>query len=353
MPPLTAIDSLTSLESSSHGDSASQQDQFDQSMQPIVYLSENRIPVIADIQNAIIYVIFTALIVSLIFVLPAMRRTKLATFLGLATILIMGASILLALQGSSWLTGSAHIHRLHYKAMSRETIGGEMNIGIGLQWVNVSLYGNLKSPDRAELKLLDMNERFQWDQPGRMALDHIEALRRGLPYPILTVTDFLSQDSEGFNWVRQLRFAGYYCTMALNVALASWCLTVVVMCALPIYLAYMIQLTAGLMSLAVFLYSVLVSSPALYIGGELIKFEFGFSYHLTLSVGAISMLIGVLLLAFQSANPHKQLTIMDSDTYVKDQEALYGSKKPPNSPNSSAVIPIEDIQKAFNVDRAS
>ena len=41
------------------------------------------------------------------------------------------------------------------------------------------------------------------------------ALAKGLPYPILTVAEYLSQDGEGFNWGRNYRLAGYYTSITL------------------------------------------------------------------------------------------------------------------------------------------
>ena len=41
------------------------------------------------------------------------------------------------------------------------------------------------------------------------------ALRRGLPYPILTVAEYFSLGQEGFAWGGQYRAAGYYAGIML------------------------------------------------------------------------------------------------------------------------------------------
>ncbi len=41
------------------------------------------------------------------------------------------------------------------------------------------------------------------------------ALRKGLPYPILTVAEYLSLDEEGFCWGRIYRSAGYFSGICL------------------------------------------------------------------------------------------------------------------------------------------
>ena len=42
-----------------------------------------------------------------------------------------------------------------------------------------------------------------------------DALHKGLPYPILTVAEYLSVDEEGFCWGRTYRTAGYFSCIAL------------------------------------------------------------------------------------------------------------------------------------------
>ena len=51
------------------------------------------------------------------------------------------------------------------------------------------------------------------------------ALAKGLPYPILTIAEYLSQDGEGFHWGRSYRLAGYYTGITLWYVLccAGYC----------------------------------------------------------------------------------------------------------------------------------
>lgn len=306
---------------------------FDGSAEPIIYMSDNRMPVMIEFSSAIIYIIFVSLIFALLFILPGVRKTKVTSLLGLITLLTVGASILLAIEGSYWLTGSIQILSSPYSALTSETISGKLDVNIGLSSANVTLIGKLVSNlDKLQqatsesMKTVDYNERFHWDQPEKMASEHVEALKRGLPYPILTVTEFFSQDSDGFNWTRQLRQAGFYSRLALYTALASWCLMTIITCVLPVYLPHMMQITGALMMSSVWIYTLLIQSPksfAFQLGGNAIEFSFGYTYVTTFITGAMSMFAGVLLFAMQITNPHKQFTIMDSEQYVNDQKAMY------------------------------
>lgn len=62
---------------------------------------------------------------------------------------------------------------------------------------------------------IDFNERFAWLGAGAMAASYAEALRRGLPFPILTVAEYFSLGLEGFAWGGQYRAAGYYAGILL------------------------------------------------------------------------------------------------------------------------------------------
>lgn len=322
-------------------------DAFDGSAEPTIYMSDNRMPVMIEFSSMIVYVVFAALLLALLFILPGVRRKKMTSLLALVTLLLVGASLLLSLAGSHWLTGELQLHEAPYGALTSETITGKLEVNIGLSSTNVTLYGRIMG--NSGNKQVDYNERFHWDRPDRMLNEHEEALRRGLPYPILTITEFLSQDSDGFNWMRQLRLAGYYTSFALYVALAFWCLTMVIMCLLPIYLPHMMQITGVLMMLSVWVYTLLIKSPRGFVvqmGEAPMELTFGRTYMTAFVAGALSMSSGVVMFILQMNTPHDQFTIMDCDNYLKNQRALYWAdrKSPMKTKKShhqnSVVTPI-------------
>lgn len=343
----------------------SQGDAFDGSAEPVIYMSDNRMPVMMEFNSTIIYIIFAALVLAFLVILPGVRKTKLTSFLGLVTLLTMGASILLALEGNYWLTGSVRLQDAQYGSLTSETITGRLEVNIGLSSTNVTLVGHLSQSagDQRIIKTVDYNERFKWDKPERMESEHYEALRKGLPYPILSITEFLSQDVEGFNWMRKLRQAGYFSSLALYTTLASWCVTAVIMCVLPAYLPHMMQVTGALMMSSVWIYALLIQSPRnfpLQLGGNQVEFVFGHTYVATFLAGAMSMFAGVIIFILQINNPHQQVTIMDMDQYVEDQKAMYGSNLHQaqqvaiskgafdnKSVSHNVIIPIKDIEEHF------
>lgn len=74
------------------------------------------------------------------------------------------------------------------------------------------------------------------------------ALRKGLPYPILKIIEYLSVDRAGFVWGRQYRLAGYYTCAVLWFAFGCWLVMVVVLCLLPMYYPILL-LSCGLATL--------------------------------------------------------------------------------------------------------
>lgn len=114
--------------------------------------------------------------------------------------------------GSSWHVAKQQIVA-PYKAFSREKVPARLGVHIGLMHVNITLsglpVGNWSAPD------IDFNERFNWNQANDMGNSYKNALKRGLPYPILTVAEYFSLGQEGFAWGGQYRAAGYYASIWL------------------------------------------------------------------------------------------------------------------------------------------
>lgn len=114
--------------------------------------------------------------------------------------------------GSSWHVAQQNIVA-PYKAFSREKLPARIGVHIGLMHVNITLsglpVGNWSTPD------IDFNERFNWNEANDMGNSYKKALKRGLPFPILTVAEYFSLGQEGFAWGGQYRAAGYYASIWL------------------------------------------------------------------------------------------------------------------------------------------
>lgn len=141
---------------------------------------------------------------------------------------------------------------------------------------------------------INYNERFYWIEPQQMRREYHHALERGLPFPILTVVEYLSQDEAGFNWSRQYRLAGYYTSILLWLSVGLCLLMFSLHCAAPKYGIYTMQLLGCLLLLTNLTYSMLVprgdKELVIPFEGHSLTFRFGWSFWLVLIGGKSSHL---------------------------------------------------------------
>ena len=60
------------------------------------------------------------------------------------------------------------------------------------------------------------NERFSWEGPTQLKEEYRDALVKGLPFPILTIVEYMAVDAEGFCWGRTYRHVWRQATFSLN-----------------------------------------------------------------------------------------------------------------------------------------
>ncbi|KAI1304156.1 Dual oxidase maturation factor 1 [Halotydeus destructor] len=278
---------------------------------PTLYSSENRIPAVEDVRNILIYVTFFTLFLAFLIIIPGIRKERFSTFICVTTSLFVGAAILVSNFGTSWHVASAAISS-PYRAFSKDKIYADVRVNIGLQSVNITLTADkIMHPDSD----INFNERFHWIGPSEMKEEYHHALEKGLPFPILTIAEYLSQDGEGFCWGRRYRSAGYFVSLLLWSSFATWLLMNLLLCAVPRYGVYAMQLTGALMLSANALYAILLPKKPLVIPfeGQSLTFNYGWCYWLTLVAGATSILVGASVTIIDTLFPNKFSTILEVD----------------------------------------
>lgn len=139
------------------------------------------------------------------------------------------------------------------------------------------------------------------------------ALKRGLPYPILTVAEYFSLGQEGFAWGGKYRAAGYYASIVLWASLASWLLMNLLLISVPRYGAYMMTITGALLiATALGYYTMLPMHPLVIVmeGGRL-EFHLGWSFWLVLIAGSFCFCVGFIISAIDVVWPHTFSTILE------------------------------------------
>jgi dual oxidase maturation factor 1 len=211
---------------------------------------------------------------------------------------------LVAQSGTSWHVATAEISSA-YKAFSVDKIMGRVGVYIGLDHANVTLdampiYYN-GSMD------VHFNERFTWNSPTQLKEEYRSALIKGLPFPILTIVEYMAVDAEGFCWGRTYREAGYYTSIFLWASFALWLVMNVLMVIVPRYGAYTMTLTGLTMLFADSIYFWMLPDRPLRIHIEevMFTFELGWCFWLIIVAGSLCFLIGLSISVIDLLYPHK------------------------------------------------
>lgn len=234
-----------------------------------------------------------------------------STFICVTVSLILGAIILVSNFGTNWHVANANISS-PYRAFSKEKIFANIGVCVGLQSVNITLQA---LPFHQRSDEINYNERFYWIDPLEMKIEHKKALAKGLPFPILTVAEYLSQDGEGFCWGRRYRLAGYYSSVLLWASFITWILMNVLLCAVPKYGVYLMELTGILMLSTNAIYTILLPKKPLIIPfeKEKLSFQYGWCFWAVLAGGLLAVIIGSILTIIDAIFPNKFSTILEID----------------------------------------
>ncbi|XP_076348725.1 dual oxidase maturation factor 1-like [Tachypleus tridentatus] len=293
---------------------------------PTLYNYSNRTPVIEDIQNIVIYVSFSTVFIAFLIVFPGIRKERFSTFVSVAISLFVGAIILVTNYGAAWQVAYTKIYTSHH-AFSRQKIDTNIGVHIGLNGVNITLKA---MPKNVFLANINYNERFSWIRPTEVKEMYKEALIKGLPFPILTIAEYLSQDLEGFCWGRSYRTAGYYSYIILWTAFALWLLMNILFCTVPRYGAYCMQFMGCVMILTNAIYALLLPRKPLVIPfeGGLLRFYYGWCFWLVLAAGIVTVLVGATVVIVDTVFPNKFSTILEVDydtpyRYFMVQDSAY------------------------------
>ena len=174
---------------------------------PTLYPEPNRTSVIADVQALTVYIVFATLLVAFFVVMPGIRKERFTTFTSVLLSLFVGGTTLIGICGCGWHTAEAEISSA-YRAFSTEKVRGMIGVYIGLDHVNITLSA---MPQYYNGSMdINFNERFGFEKPDQLQVEFKKGLKKGLPFPILTVAEYMSVDAEGFCWGRNYRQAGYY-----------------------------------------------------------------------------------------------------------------------------------------------
>jgi len=308
-------------------------DAFRENGGPTLYSYSNRTAVTADVATLTLYIVFVTLFLAFVIIFPGVRRQRFTTFTSVTLSLFVGTAILVGQHGSAWHTAEVEISSA-YRAFSKEKVMGTLGVNIGLNSVNVTLKA---LPLYNQSSDIDYNERFHWNGATQIREEYRAALRKGLPFPILTVGEYFTVDAEGFCWGRNYREAGYYTSIFLWMAFALWVLSNLMLVVVPRYGAYLVTLTGFTLLFCNFIYFRLLPTRPLLIRLEqsVLMFNFGWSFWLVMVAGCLCVLMGGAVSIIDLIYPHKFSTILEVDfgtpfdrhTIIEDSQETKKKKK--------------------------
>lgn len=281
------------------------------------YPQSNRTSVVVDLPALTIYVVFATLLLAFLIILPGIRKERLSTF-GIVTLsLFMGGTTLVGIYNCGWHTGEAQISAA-YRAHSNEKIHGKIGVYFGLYQVNVTLLARSEYYN----KTMDMafNEKFGFERPDQLKEEYKKGLIKGLPFPILTVAEYIAVDAAyynqaGFGWGLSYRQAGFYGSFFLWFSFALWLLTNLTIVVVPRYGAYLMSLTGAMLIYSDFVYFWLLPTNPLKIPfeGSILELKMGWCFWLVLTTGILSLLVGLGISITDHIYPHKFTTVLEMD----------------------------------------
>lgn len=235
--------------------------------------------------------------------------------------MLIGCSIGVAYWGTSWHVGQVTIQS-QYRAGSALKLHADVGVYIGLRSVNITYKARQEEKPNDPRHIhhlnyeeINFNERFYFVGPTEMKVEHEKAKAQGLPYVILTITEYLSKSDEGFCWGFQYRKAGYYAANMLIISIAVWITMLILLCAVPRYGFHTLIIIGLLLLVTLAIYTLLLPSKPLVIPFEdaTLTFNYGWSYWLVFACGILATLSGAVISIVDYVYPNKCATILEVD----------------------------------------
>ncbi|CAI4230612.1 unnamed protein product [Auanema sp. JU1783] len=284
---------------------------------PIRY-PEQRTPVTLDTNIVGIYLIFLVPSIAFLIILSGIRKYRISSTISFLLLMFVGCSLLISLNHPCWHRSDTQIHT-QFKAFSSEKFTANITVRVGLQFFNMSLTSS-ELDANGEIPLR-YNERISFTEVHVLEKELENAQKKGLPYPILKVMEYLS--ANGFSWGRQYRVAGYYTSFVLHLALFTWCITFLCLCFLPHMFAKALLSTGVLMVIGNFIFlsniprKMNIRFPTEY-GSTVLQFRLSFCFHFIALAAMLSIFVASIIWFLESWRIYRFKTIFAACRYAED-----------------------------------
>ncbi|KAI6200991.1 hypothetical protein M3Y96_00793400 [Aphelenchoides besseyi] len=262
---------------------------------------ENRTGVIFDLKLVILMSIFVIPSIALLIILPGIRQLRCFSSTIILFSMAVGGSIVVALNYPCWQQAEARIFT-PYKTFSSNQMDAVLGVKIGLTELNITLNGHvLDGVLTLGTSKLFYNERFDF-MPGALA----EALKRGVPFPLIKTIEYLSvDDNNGFEYGRLYRMGGYYTSILLWFSLLTWFLQITFLLFCPQKFGSMSVITGVTLITSNIVYAVNVPSelcikfPGHFGQIAVLDFKMSHCFYSTLITGTLNLVFGLVVVLAQ------------------------------------------------------
>ncbi|XP_054420981.1 dual oxidase maturation factor 2 [Pteronotus mesoamericanus] len=258
----------------------------------------------------IVIVVFLALAVSFLLILPGIRgHSRWFWLVRVLLSLFIGAEIVAVHFSAEWSVGRVSTNT-SYKAFSAARVQADIGLHVGLEGVNITLTG---IPVLQLNETIYYNEQFRWRLGENYAKEYTEALEKGLPDPVLYLAEKFTPSSPcGLH--RQYRLAGHYASATLWVAFCLWLLSnALLSMPVPLY-GGLALLATGAFSLFSVLSFVSISSLPLCplrFGSSALTSHYGAAFWVTLATGILCLFLGGAVVSLHYARPRALRIFLD------------------------------------------
>ncbi|XP_048887180.1 dual oxidase maturation factor 2-like [Brienomyrus brachyistius] len=285
------------------------------------FYPEQRTPFIFNLNLLIVILVLSVFAAAFLLILPGIRgKPRLFWMIRIILSLFVGAVIVAVNFSGDWAAGGAKVTTT-YKSFSSGVVSADVGLRVGLSGINVTLKGD---PVNQLNETIDYNEMFRWTDI--LDKDYAEALKRGLPNPILHIAEKFTLNSP-CGLFYQYRYSGRYTSATMWTAFCCWLIA-------NILLSMPVVLYAGCMMLATgaFIFFSLASfatiqnvPPCIFtVGTVSFQLEFGASFWLSLTIGLLTTFLGVLVVLLDCLAPEalKEAFSMTSGEDDDDEPVL-------------------------------
>eukprot|EP00095_Tigriopus_kingsejongensis_P003304 maker-scaffold355_size198070-snap-gene-0.40 protein:Tk03304 transcript:maker-scaffold355_size198070-snap-gene-0.40-mRNA-1 annotation:"conserved hypothetical protein" len=261
-------------------------------------------------QSVFVYGIVFTLITAFLLAVVTARGRRLTTLvvggMAIVTTLVLGQLLTVP----EWYVGWARLHCSYCMYMPHVLIKAELGLHVGLDHFNITLISD-------DFPKVYFNEEFNLPYGGHGGGSEeyrLDAIKRALPNPIVTVAEYMDSRGGNFNWNESFATAGYFARIILYFAVVSHVLQGVLLMLVPNHGLRCMAMTGALQISAGFIYSWNLPSPAflIYVEGTPIEFQMGRCFVSVLVCGFLNLILGVLgLLVNKSRLEYTLSTFME------------------------------------------